>query len=78
MPDGSYNYTERVHEVMRLADEERERLGHLYLGTEHVLLGLIREGEGIGAVVLTFLGSRMDIDEARRIVERLVTPEDES
>src|SRR6266576_2696410 len=49
-------FTERVRKVMYLAREEAARLQHDYIGTEHLLLGLIREGEGVAARVLLELG----------------------
>src|SRR6266850_1994630 len=49
-------FTERVRKVIYLAREEAARLGHDYVGTEHLLLGLIREGEGVAAKVLLELG----------------------
>ena len=48
-----YNFTERVRKVLAMAREEAARLRHEYVGTEHILLGLIREGEGVAAAVLT-------------------------
>lgn len=48
-----YNFTERVRKVLAMAREEAEKLHHEYVGTEHLLLGLLREGEGVGATVLT-------------------------
>jgi ATP-dependent Clp protease ATP-binding subunit ClpC len=48
----NYNLTDRVRKVLTLAREEAIRLHHDYVGTEHVLLGLIREGEGVAAAVL--------------------------
>ena len=48
-----YNFTERVRKVLAMAREEAARLHHEYVGTEHILLGLIREGEGVAAAVLT-------------------------
>ena len=45
-------FTERVRKVIYLAREEAARLQHDYIGTEHLLLGVIREGEGIAATVL--------------------------
>ena len=50
------NYTPRAKKVIELAIEEGQGLGHNYIGTEHLLLGLIREGEGIAAQVLTKMG----------------------
>jgi ATP-dependent Clp protease ATP-binding subunit ClpC len=47
-----YNFTERVRKVLAMAREEAARLHHEYVGTEHILLGLIREGEGVAATVL--------------------------
>ena len=46
------NFSNRVQDVIRLSREEALRLGHDYIGTEHLLLGLIKEGEGIGAMIL--------------------------
>ena len=47
------SYTPRAKKVIELSVEEALRLGHQYVGTEHILLGLIREGEGVAAQVLT-------------------------
>src|SRR5437667_11995598 len=52
---GGYNFTDRVRRVLQVAREEAARLQHEYVGTEHILLGLIREGEGVAAAVLTNL-----------------------
>ena len=46
----NYNFTDRVRKVLAMAREEAIRLQHDYVGTEHILLGLIREGEGVAAV----------------------------
>lgn len=63
-------YTPRAKKVIELAMEEALRLGHNYVGTEHILLGLIREGEGIAAQVLTGLG--VDINLMRqRVIQML-------
>lgn len=63
-------YTPRAKKVIELAMEEALRLGHNYVGTEHILLGLIREGEGIAAQVLSGLG--VDINLMRqRVIEML-------
>ena len=53
-------FTERVRKVIYLAREEAARLQHDYIGTEHLLLGVIREGEGIAATVLNNLGLDLD------------------
>ncbi len=62
--------TERVRRVLQLAKREAAKLQHDYLGTEHVLLGLISEGEGVAAMVLTNLG--LDLDTVREAVEEAV------
>jgi len=49
-------FTDRVKRVMQLAREESARLGHDYIGTEHFLLGIIRDGEGVAVNVLENLG----------------------
>src|SRR5207249_3863361 len=64
-------FTERVRKVMYLAREEAARLQHDYIGTEHLLLGVIREGEGIAATVLNNLG--LDLDRIRQEVENMVS-----
>src|SRR6186997_2325647 len=55
-----YNFTERVRKVLAMAREEAARLHHEYVGTEHILLGLIREGEGVAATVLQNLSVELD------------------
>ena len=55
-----YNFTERVRKVLAMAREEAGRLHHEYVGTEHLLLGLLREGEGVAATVLQNLA--VDVD----------------
>ena len=64
-------FTERVRKVMYLAREEAARLQHDYIGTEHLLLGVVREGEGIAATVLNNLG--LDLDQIRQAVESMVS-----
>jgi ATP-dependent Clp protease ATP-binding subunit ClpC len=51
------NFSNRVNEVIKLSREEAIRLGHDYIGTEHLLLGIIREGEGIACQILKNLGA---------------------
>ncbi len=65
-------FTERARKVIVLAKEEARRLNHDYIGTEHLLLGLIREGEGVAAAVLQKLG--LDLETIRIEVEKLVQP----
>ncbi|MDD4956431.1 MAG: ATP-dependent Clp protease ATP-binding subunit [Candidatus Omnitrophica bacterium] len=65
-------FTERARKVILLAKDEAKRFNHEYIGTEHILLGLIKEGEGVAAAVLTSLG--LDTDNIRQEVEKLVQP----
>ena len=65
-----YNFTERVRKVLAMAREEAARLHHEYVGTEHILLGLIREGEGVAAAVLQNLS--VDLDEITQKIEETV------
>jgi len=68
---GGYNFTDRVRKILHLAREEAARLGHEYVGTEHILLGLVREGEGVAAAVLTNLN--VDVEEVEQTIEQRVT-----
>ena len=65
-------FTERARKVILLAKEEAKRFNHDYIGTEHILLGLIREGEGVAAAVLASLG--LNSDKIRLEVDKLVQP----
>jgi ATP-dependent Clp protease ATP-binding subunit ClpC len=65
-----YNFTERVRKVLAMAREEAARLHHEYVGTEHILLGLIREGEGVAAAVLQNLS--VDLEEVQAKIEETV------
>jgi len=65
-----YNFTERVRKVLAMAREEAARLHHEYVGTEHILLGLIREGEGVAAAVLNNLS--VDLEEIQQKIEETV------
>ena len=60
MADRFDKFTERARRVLTLAQEEAQRFNHNYIGTEHLLLGLVREGEGIAAGVLESLGVSLD------------------
>ncbi len=62
-PTGSIPYTPRVKKVLALAQKEAKALNHSYIGTEHILLGLLREGEGVAARVLKSLD--VDIERCR-------------
>ncbi|MBH8600649.1 ATP-dependent Clp protease ATP-binding subunit [Thermoactinomyces sp. CICC 23799] len=63
-------FTERAQKVLALAQEEAVRLGHTNIGTEHVLLGLVREGEGIAAKALIGLG--LGLEKIQKEVENLI------
>jgi ATP-dependent Clp protease ATP-binding subunit ClpC len=63
-------FTERAQKVLALAQEEAIRLGHNNIGTEHILLGLVREGEGIAAKALNGLG--LGADKIQKEVENLI------
>jgi ATP-dependent Clp protease ATP-binding subunit ClpC len=63
-------FTERARRVLALAQEEAVRLGHHNIGTEHILLGLVREGDGIAAKALTALG--LSSDKIQMEVEALI------
>ncbi|HOX26512.1 MAG TPA: ATP-dependent Clp protease ATP-binding subunit [Candidatus Krumholzibacteria bacterium] len=65
-------FTQRVRKVLFLARDEAGRLQHEYIGTEHLLLGIIREGEGIAANVLRRLG--IDFDRIQKEIEATVSP----
>ncbi len=66
------NFSNRVQDVIRLSREEALRLGHDYIGTEHLLLGLIREGEGIGAKILKNL--KVDLFQLKQKIEENTHP----
>ena len=66
------NFSNRVQDVIRLSREEALRLGHDYIGTEHLLLGLIREGEGIGARILKNL--KVDLFRLKQKIEESTQP----
>jgi ATP-dependent Clp protease ATP-binding subunit ClpC len=67
---GSIHYTPRAKKVTELSMDEARKLGHSYVGTEHILLGLIREGEGVAARVLNNLG--VSLNKARQQVLQLL------
>ena len=66
----SISYTPRAKKVIELSMDEARKLGHTYVGTEHILLGLIREGEGVAARVLNNLG--ISLNKARQQVLQLL------
>ena len=69
-PSGHIPFTERAKRVLELSLRESGQLGHRYIGTEHVLLAIVREGDGIAAQVLTGLGA--DLDRVRQQVIELL------
>jgi ATP-dependent Clp protease ATP-binding subunit ClpC len=66
MPSGHIPFTPRAKKVLELSLREAQQLGHNYIGTEHILLGLIREGDGVAAQVLVKLGA--DLNRVRQQV----------
>jgi len=70
---GSIPYTPRVKKVLALAGKEAKTLNHSYVGTEHILLGLLREGEGVAARVLRSLD--VDIERTRQEILRELDPQ---
>src|SRR5476651_2362145 len=69
---GNIPYTPRVKKVLALAGKEAKALNHSYVGTEHILLGLLREGEGVAARVLKSL--EVDIERTRNEVLKELDP----
>ncbi len=69
-PMQTIHYTPRAKKVVELSQDEARKLGHSYVGTEHILLGLIREGEGVAARVLNNLG--VSLNRARQQVLKLL------
>ena len=69
-PSGHIPFTPRAKKVLELALREALQLGHKYIGTEHILLGLIREGDGVAALVLVRLGA--DLNRVRQQVIHLL------
>ncbi len=70
-PSGHIPFTPRAKKVLELSLREALQLGHSYIGTEHILLGLIREGEGVAAQVLQKLGA--DLNRVRQQVIQLLS-----
>ncbi|RMG65825.1 MAG: ATP-dependent Clp protease ATP-binding subunit [Calditrichaeota bacterium] len=66
------NFTNRVQKVIRYSKEEAMRLGHDYIGTEHLLLGILKEGEGIAVKILKNLG--VDLEKLKQRVEEASGP----
>ena len=75
-PSGHIPFTPRAKKVLELSLREALQLGHNYIGTEHILLGLIREGEGVAAQVLKKLGA--ELSQVRQTVIKLISSSGES
>src|SRR6187200_2224589 len=69
---GNIPYTPRVKKVLALASKEAKNLNHTYVGTEHILLGLLREGDGVAARVLKNLD--VDIEQTRQEILKELDP----
>ena len=63
-------FTDRARKIIALAQKEAERFRHDYIGTEHLLLGLVKEGSGVAVTALNNLS--VDVEKVRREVEKLV------
>jgi len=66
----AYEMTERVRKVLAMAREEAIRLHHEYVGTEHILLGIVREGEGVASIVVQNLGA--ELHEIKQRIEETI------
>jgi ATP-dependent Clp protease ATP-binding subunit ClpC len=73
MPTDVVGYTPRAKRILELSFVEARRLGHNYVGTEHIFLGLLREGEGVAARVLMEMG--IDLNRAREEVTKMLSQE---
>jgi ATP-dependent Clp protease ATP-binding subunit ClpC len=65
-----YNFSERVRRILAMSREEAARLRHEYVGTEHMLLGILREGEGVASTVLANLA--VDAEALRQVIESTI------
>src|SRR6202051_418197 len=63
-------FTDRARKVMQLANQEAQRFNHQYVGTEHILLGLVKEGSGVAANILKYLD--IDLPKVRCEVEKFI------
>jgi ATP-dependent Clp protease ATP-binding subunit ClpA len=76
-PSGHIPFTQRTKKVLELSLREAQRLGDSFIGTEHILLGMAREGEGVGAQVLDRLGAGNDRVLAQVLMTRRASPGEE-
>ncbi len=65
-------FSQRVKDVLTFSREEALRVGNEYIGVEHLMLGILREGEGLAVQILNYLG--IDLSEFRRTIEKSITP----
>jgi ATP-dependent Clp protease ATP-binding subunit ClpC len=72
-PEGHISFTPRAKRVLELSLLESRQLGHRYIGTEDILLGLIREGEGVAAQVLTAMGADLRLVR-QQVIQFLADP----
>jgi ATP-dependent Clp protease ATP-binding subunit ClpC len=69
-------FSERARRVLTLAQDEAQRLNHNYIGTEHILLGLVKEEDGVAARVLVSMG--LNLGKISQAVEYIIGPGDKS
>ena len=60
MPSRFEKFSERARKVLAIAQEEAQRFNHSYIGTEHILIGILREGDGVASGVLENLGASLE------------------
>ena len=76
MNDRLDKFTERAKKVLVYAQDEATRFNHNYIGTEHLLLGILREGEGSAAMIIKALG--VDLNALRKVVESAIQNNEKS
>ena len=76
MTEKSDRFTKYAHSTLAFAEQEMQRLNHQYIGTEHLLLGLIQAEESLATKVLVELG--LDLKQARERVLQVITPADDA
>ena len=69
---GTFPYTPRIKKVVALASKDSKAMGHTYIGTEHLLLGLLCEGDGVAARVLKELG--VELEKTRQEILKELDP----
>ena len=66
------NFTERAKKVINIAEEEANKMGHNYVGTEHLILAILKEGNGIGNVILKELKTDINYEKASKYLGSLL------